>query len=62
MRYICALLEADIVGQITHRLAMKVYRSYAPAYHTLPAELYSVRSGDCLAATSKLLKIVKLND
>ncbi|MBD2822516.1 hypothetical protein ID852_17895 [Xenorhabdus sp. 42] len=48
MRYICALLEADIVGQITHRLAMKVYRSYAPAYHTLPAELYSVRLGDCL--------------
>ncbi|MDC9581077.1 hypothetical protein PSI15_05735 [Xenorhabdus sp. PR6a] len=45
MRYICALLEADIVGQITHRLAMKVYRSlYVPAYRTFPAELYLPRS------------------
>ncbi|MEQ1968511.1 hypothetical protein ABLA30_16170 [Xenorhabdus nematophila] len=44
MRYICALLEADIVGQITPRPAMKVYRSYALAYHTLPAELYLPRS------------------
>ncbi|SFN39918.1 hypothetical protein [Xenorhabdus japonica] len=26
MRYICALLEADIVGHLTHRLAMKVSR------------------------------------
>ncbi len=27
MRYIYALLEADIVGQITRRLAMKVFQS-----------------------------------
>ncbi|MDC9594974.1 hypothetical protein [Xenorhabdus sp. IM139775] len=44
MRYICALLEADIAGHITHRPAMKVYRSYAPAYHPLPAEWYLPRS------------------
>ncbi|WP_141557369.1 hypothetical protein [Xenorhabdus cabanillasii] len=44
MRYICALLEADITGHITHRPAMKVYRSYAPAYHPLPAEWYLPRS------------------
>ncbi|MDX8001116.1 hypothetical protein FE394_18475 [Xenorhabdus sp. Reich] len=44
LRYICALLEADITGHITHRPAMKVYRSYAPAYHPLPAEWYLPRS------------------
>ncbi|WP_148886102.1 hypothetical protein [Xenorhabdus doucetiae] len=44
MWYICALLEVDIAGHITHRPAMKVYRSYASAYHTLPAEWYLSRS------------------
>ncbi|MBC8952936.1 hypothetical protein Xenpb_01662 [Xenorhabdus sp. PB62.4] len=31
MRYICALLEADILGHLTLRLRMKVSRWYSPA-------------------------------
>ncbi|PHM56011.1 hypothetical protein [Xenorhabdus hominickii] len=31
MRYICALLEADIPGHLTHRLEMKVSR-YSTGY------------------------------
>ncbi|MBD2786474.1 hypothetical protein ID858_16500 [Xenorhabdus sp. DI] len=45
MRYICALLEADIVRQITHRPAMKVIRCYEqPVYHAIRAELSLLRS------------------
>ncbi|MBD2803023.1 hypothetical protein ID854_21895 [Xenorhabdus sp. M] len=44
LRYICALLKADIAGHITHRPAMKVYRSYALAYHPPLAEWYLPRS------------------
>ncbi|WP_237385545.1 hypothetical protein [Xenorhabdus sp. Sc-CR9] len=37
--YICALLEADIAGHITHRPAMKVTRFlYSSAYHLYNAE------------------------
>ncbi|WP_141553958.1 hypothetical protein [Xenorhabdus ishibashii] len=62
LQYTCPPLEADIVGHLTHCLAIKVSRSrYAPAYHSCraialprsqsPFILYVWFSTHCLVTT-----------
>ncbi|WP_153043623.1 hypothetical protein [Xenorhabdus sp. KK7.4] len=59
MRYICALLEADIPGHLTLRLRMKVSRcDSSPATHTTKQNRLCLTSNDTVFTGTTFIHIV----